>query len=652
MASTHFTTGTTITSEWLNDVNDAVYEGNITAEGVQYTPPFTSGVTETVEAKLAQYISVKDFGAVGDGVTDDTVAIQNALDSASSIYFPEGIYVIKQSITVSSNSYVFGCGAASVIKLQADNIIGFTTGTTTSKQNIVIKDLLIDGGGQTTDIYSGYKANIGITLNFVTNAKVDNVIVKNMGVINQASPATDGAYGGMGIVVSADYGYTNNIRINNCTVYNIAGGGYYKGDGIDVIGGYNSGAGIAYMDVVISNCHVSTVGRHCYTVEGDVASLIPSGVKIINCYGEKSALSWLDLEEGRDVLVDGCTMYYCGNDQTYYNPASVYGSTYRLMAGVASGNACVNISVTNSHLQHCYFGINYGATSDFEISNTKIEQSYYSDLFTGLASAPYNLKLTDVICASTGLTNGMQFYNPSSDCGFSAYGCAFFSPVSINAMSGGAFDGCAFNAGFVINGGAAGFARNKISSCQFNVTSGVALDASLSGAAHPLNIIDGCTFRSTGSATIGIAFGYNSAIDWKISNSTFNGFSTAGINHTNGNAVHAFDALNNTFNGCVNGIQVTQAIIGGIISNNYFENIAGYCISINGIQSGSDMIPGPTIIGNISGASCVNGVQIGVTTGSYNYTIITNNNMHTCSSSKWNLASGNANGVVANNITT
>ena len=52
-------------------------------------------------------VNVKDFGAVGDGVTDDTAAIQAAIDSgAESIFFPSGTYNITDGLDISSNMSV------------------------------------------------------------------------------------------------------------------------------------------------------------------------------------------------------------------------------------------------------------------------------------------------------------------------------------------------------------------------------------------------------------------------------------------------------------------------------------------------------------------------------------------------------------------
>lgn len=61
----------------------------------------SGAVGRTVHQKLQEHISVKDFGAVGDGVTDDTAAIQTALDSAltskKTVFLPAGTYCVKES---------------------------------------------------------------------------------------------------------------------------------------------------------------------------------------------------------------------------------------------------------------------------------------------------------------------------------------------------------------------------------------------------------------------------------------------------------------------------------------------------------------------------------------------------------------------------
>jgi len=72
----------------------------------------TGAVQRTVESKLQDVVSVKDFGAVGDGVADDTAAIQAAIDSGTGlrISLPKGSYKTTAPINLKNGTMLVGDG--------------------------------------------------------------------------------------------------------------------------------------------------------------------------------------------------------------------------------------------------------------------------------------------------------------------------------------------------------------------------------------------------------------------------------------------------------------------------------------------------------------------------------------------------------------
>jgi len=71
----------------------------------------TGSTSRSIVSKQADVVSVKDFGAVGDGSTNDTSAFQAALNASQNVYVPPGEYLITSTLSIPDrNTSIFGSG--------------------------------------------------------------------------------------------------------------------------------------------------------------------------------------------------------------------------------------------------------------------------------------------------------------------------------------------------------------------------------------------------------------------------------------------------------------------------------------------------------------------------------------------------------------
>jgi len=171
----------------------------------------TGAINRPINLKLEDIISVEDFGAVGDGTTDDGVAIQNAINYASSVKgqvnFKGDTYLIQTAIEIKSNVSLVGTSGTVLFVSPSCTLgpvfggIGRAIYINTASTNIFIEGITF----QSTS--TGLTKIVSVGFQNVTNLYINNCQFINFGNVT---------YTTQGLVVFD----SSDVTITNCTFAN------------------------------------------------------------------------------------------------------------------------------------------------------------------------------------------------------------------------------------------------------------------------------------------------------------------------------------------------------------------------------------------------------------------------------------------------
>jgi len=200
----------------VGDLVQAIYNlplsgGIINSSNVVYNEGSAGAVNSTVQVKLQETVSVKDFGAVGNGTTNDAAAIQAALNTGKSVLVPAGQYFLG---TANSGNFltITADGQCIVFEDNAEFIANGNNGVTNSAaviandsfSNVYLYNPYISSNGtsQTTaDRDSPYGFVVTCTTATVNNVGIINGHGKLLQGMFQTAKTTMDAYEVNGINV-------------------------------------------------------------------------------------------------------------------------------------------------------------------------------------------------------------------------------------------------------------------------------------------------------------------------------------------------------------------------------------------------------------------------------------------------------------------
>jgi hypothetical protein len=324
--------------------------------------------SRTVQVKLQESVSVKDFGAVGNGVANDTTAIQAALTASAgnTVLFPAGTYKVTSALTVGAGTFISAYDATLNGSSSAFKLLTFTNG------GGIFGGTLIGSGNATLsvgsmgiycsgtnnhpsaptfvtaptirDVTINNFGEYGIFLVYTNNAVIENNIITNIGYagiggascnyasvlnnyINGVTPGTTDAYG---IFIDRKNGLSETsdprsywCSITNNKVFNVVSVSGNNGQGIDT----HAGVGFSIIGNEVINCEVGIfvtssviagtnqlAPNWCKVIGNTVRSTlrVGYGIDVSGSYNGATVVAWAEniivqgnTIEGHGVLGDG-----------------------------------------------------------------------------------------------------------------------------------------------------------------------------------------------------------------------------------------------------------------------------------------------------------------------------------------------------------
>lgn len=265
----------------------------------------------------------QDFGAKGDGVTDDTAAIQAALDASSYVYIPDGVYMVDAGGGSSqSSAYESGLRVRSGQRIElSEGAVLKALPNPNKFYNVVnmngVEDVRISGGkilgDNATHTGSGGDGGYGLFIRASKNITVENMEIADCWgdcIMISYRSESDGSGGYVGA-------QSENIVIDRCVIHGGRRQGISVCSGIGVtirdceiydITQMSPKAGIdvepdwvgAADDVVIDSCYIHDTSGASIIVSG---ADLTNRVKVSDCN-----LDSLNCVHGNEIYVSGCNI--------------------------------------------------------------------------------------------------------------------------------------------------------------------------------------------------------------------------------------------------------------------------------------------------------------------------------------------------------